>query len=570
MESKSDDSTYKSAANFAVLASIEDHVQIALALKWLCAAIRYSSSESLSLSKTRITTTNTSTSSFTIDLTPLTVTKETSCWHSLFLHTVVASGFSIPKRTEGQGLEISFSDMVVLSRTLRLVEYDRGSIAEGSQTLLIPIKRLSDNSGVQWHLEEKWSTDPSNGRRRKATTTEILSRTPFQTCLDNLDPGALKNQRNFVGWTDSALISLGTSHISSTDFSSSGAGRPQQQRTCISSYHFGFGFSHWGGATLGATATTSSISNRFCRNAKKDLEDTLQDAEMESIVLYDFNEKIAWLCPKPSVLLFMVQLCKYREIRAYHYDSEAPVPTTVPIPIPIAPRSTAGSQVALKTIRDSFEIKLEKGTKKEGTFADYLDSVCLSLDIGQQRASEAWENATKHKKAAPKGIVGFEMMEIIKELPVLNVKEERVDQPWAHIAQDGGLVLFVKGLGQPIVPSNPASLCRNWQQVPSGRNYLAAGSSGLSYLLINSARSRLSDRLAWEFRHPTRHCVSCMVNQCRRVQLLRSTENQTDQSGLWDKLSQYEQGAFIFGHRESAIKKMFALVRSPVEHRVKI
>jgi hypothetical protein len=118
-ENKFQDSSCNSTACFTILALIKDHIQIAFALGWLCAAIRYSPSESLSLSKARFTTSNSLISPFTIGLAPLTVIKETSCWHGLFLNSVIADGFSIPERTDGKGLEISFSDMVVLARTLR-------------------------------------------------------------------------------------------------------------------------------------------------------------------------------------------------------------------------------------------------------------------------------------------------------------------------------------------------------------------------------------------------------------------------------------------------------------------
>ena len=528
--------------------------------------IRHSSNELLSLSEACFKTSTSPKLPFTIELVPLEVCKKTSCWHSLFLNAVVTGGFNTPKRTEGRGLEISFGDMVGLSRTLRLVEYNKGTVAEGPQNLLIPIKRLHDDGGIQWHLEERWSTDTMKGTRRKATTAEILSKIPSRPCLDNLDLEALKTQRNFLGWTDSAQICLGTSPISNAmDFSSSGVSGPRHERTRVTSYNFGLGFSHWGGATFGATATTAFIQNRFSRTARKNLDDTLQDSEKESIVLYDSNEKTAWHCPKLSVMLYMFQIsCKLRNIRAYRTDSESQVL------IPTAPRSADGSQAALKTIRDSFEIKLEKGGKYEGKFADYIESLCLSLDLGQQRAIEAWENAVKHGKAAPKGIVGFEVMEIIKEQSVLNVKEEKVDQPWAHIAQDGGLVLFVKDLGQAIIPSNPESLCEDWQRVPPGRNYLAAGSSGLSYLLMDYARSRLSDQLSWDFKHPTSHSDNCRVSRCKRVQFLRSAEKRIHQPGLWNALCQYNNGAFVFDHQLSSWERAFALMRLKTEHKVRI
>lgn len=104
------------------------------------------------------------------------------------------------------------------------------------------------------------------------------------------------------------------------------------------------------------------------------------------------------------------------------------------------------------------------------------------------------------------------------EKSTLKVKEEVVNQPWAHLAQDGRLVLFCKGMGRLIVPSPSASPCRSWQQVPPGQNYLAAHGIDLSLLLENQAKSRLSDRLLWEFRQLVRREEKCTSNTCSVTQ----------------------------------------------------
>jgi hypothetical protein len=88
-----------------------------------------------------------------ITLLPLTpIAKDTNtnmCWHSIFSHTVIAYGFPIPNRDDGQGLEIAFETMIQLTRCLRLTQYDNGFVAEGPECLLIPEKELPRDKALQ-------------------------------------------------------------------------------------------------------------------------------------------------------------------------------------------------------------------------------------------------------------------------------------------------------------------------------------------------------------------------------------------------------------------------------------
>ena len=476
--SSSHQSLCESIMEFTVAASSDTCVQIACFLSWLCAATRYSQHERICHSNIKWSIND---SGLIIEQAPSTFVQHKVCWHNLFSNTVIATQFSIPQRHQGEGLEIRLSDMLSLARSLRMLELHRCFVAEAPQNLLIVMAKCSDDGGYQWHLEEKRCPDSREGKTKKFTTAEILSRPKFSSCLRGINIDILKDARHFLGWTPSAEIVLATSVRKPSDFISSGAQGPSHTRTRITAYNLGVGFSHWGGASLGVTATTSSIATRYARQAEKDLQDTLQDFKCESIVVFDYSKKTAWQLPTLSVLLYMIQLlCAYRGFCAYDKINDS----ATQVAIPVARREANGGKAALRAINASLHLRLRR-LGKDISFWELAEAVCLSLEIGQQFANDAWDSAVKHNRAAPKCIVGFELMELVKESTMLQVKEELVDQPWAYLAQDGRLVLFCRDVGQAIAPSPKISnLCNSWQQVPSGMHYLVAHGFGLQTLWV--------------------------------------------------------------------------------------
>jgi hypothetical protein len=138
---------------------------------------------------------------------------EASCWQQLFKHTVVATNFPIPPRSQGMGLEISFADMTLLARSLNLVEYDMGLVAEGLRTLLIPVKELKEDDAVQWHLEEKFQTS-SNEKSRKLHASRILRQYEFMNWYRDLNSKRLQGRRCFLGWAGSVGVEVGTAKLS--------------------------------------------------------------------------------------------------------------------------------------------------------------------------------------------------------------------------------------------------------------------------------------------------------------------------------------------------------------------
>lgn len=81
--------------------------------------------------------------------------------------------------------------------------------------------------------------------------------------------------------------------------------------------------------------------------------------------------------------------------------------------------------------------------------------------------------------------------------------------------------------------------------------------------LENLDHSRLSDRVEWDFNRPARHDESCTVDTCSCpvLQILRPVGHRVAQPDLYDRLSQFRHGAFIFHHSTSRIRSSLSAVR---------
>jgi hypothetical protein len=137
-------SPYESRATIIAQANFKNLLAITATITWLCAAVRHSP-DGQKLSTFSLSPDKNALMQFVVSPGDL-IDKDSdeSCWHALFKHQVIASGFPIPQRRTGKGLEISYANLVTLAQSLELVEYRDGLVAEGLETLLIPIAKLSE------------------------------------------------------------------------------------------------------------------------------------------------------------------------------------------------------------------------------------------------------------------------------------------------------------------------------------------------------------------------------------------------------------------------------------------
>jgi hypothetical protein len=77
-----------------------------------------------------------------------------SCWHSLVGNSVIATGFPIPPRSNGEiGLQSPLELMAALARIPLATRYFDGYVFKGRSIILVPVEKKG--SSFQWHLFQK-------------------------------------------------------------------------------------------------------------------------------------------------------------------------------------------------------------------------------------------------------------------------------------------------------------------------------------------------------------------------------------------------------------------------------
>lgn len=481
----------------------DDHVQMACAISWLCAAIKSSGNEKLCLSETPIATIPLgSGSTRKVLIGPsqlLPVSGDVLCWHALFNYAVVATGFSISPRAEGIGLEISFADMILLAQSKSIDEYDGGLIAEGLSTLLIPMKRLDQDNALQWHLKEKPSRAVRQGYRQWHNQVIDLLKDSvsggWYNNTTNLED--ISSRRAFLGWTGSAKIMLGTTAPRHIGVSGLSGNQPKRNKI---SHAIGFSGGQWFNITGQHTSTPVSTTTRYTRVDKEEVRNRLLKAVTNQIILYDRLKKTAWLLPEASVLLCLTQQWISRwKYNVYDGDTRRPIPAVA--------ITTNDGATSLQTLTSSLDLRLYPQDPSMGgalrTFSDLLEGLYFSMDRAQEALDKAAEEAHDLGVATPKYIRGVEFMAIALEERHPEVKESKVEQPWACMCEHISIVLVCSNLGQAIAPSDPFSLCNTWRTVPEGQEYMVATVSSINTILDANPhpdgghRGRLSTGISW-------------------------------------------------------------------------
>lgn len=547
---------------FTIDANLDDHCDLASAISWVCAAVRHGNTEGLSESRVSFETIPRSEGipEILIKLSPLVPINEEKrpveekkpcwCWHSLFAHTVIAHGFPISHRKEGRGLELSFQNMLVLARSLRLIEYDNGLIAEGLDNLIIPIVELQEDDALQWHLE--WKTPLT-------LASDILAGDSFLNRYKTTDLQKLADKRTFLGWTKNALVVLGTERFNQNfpieNIRRSGASVLRNDGFRPVSYNMTVGTNAIPGLVFqGQTMIAQAFDGNYTATRKYDkiFRDRLYDSAKRNVIIANWKGQTFWYLPETSVILYMIGL--YIKKRGYEVQQAENESSPFRPSFLYADQRADGGQAAREKLRKCMRLRL---SAEDTSFTlDFLIGKYLfELDLERQELHEVLRTARELKKDPPDSIVGYELLDVVLEKTPLLAKviSFRDPQPWAFLAEETP-VLVVEDLGRAIVTSEPHTLCDRWKQVPAGRNYLVATVPAIHYLIEGRGGFKLSDQIRWDFSDSliNSHTIGSK-STVLHTQKLRSVEkhflawNRDQQNDPRPLLSGVSNGAFIFG-----------------------
>jgi hypothetical protein len=116
------------------------------------------------------------------------------CWHNLFQHCAIVSGYPIPSRpSQRPGLEIPFDMMAALACAERITPFNGNLIVKGFSTLLFPT--YYEDGCMFWHLV--YNEDCS---RISYADDRVFLPPETESPLMQLRPSDVDHARHIVGW----------------------------------------------------------------------------------------------------------------------------------------------------------------------------------------------------------------------------------------------------------------------------------------------------------------------------------------------------------------------------------
>jgi hypothetical protein len=173
-------------------------VTVAQQLAWLGAACRASTGQ-LAFCCTTFSEVHDSQVKFpglvfdiTYDVSSIGLEATESCWHDLVGNSVIATGFPISARDNGEvGLHVPLELMGALARIPVATRFCGGYVLKSRSVMLVPVDKKGNS--IQWHLIQKHD----RGRMRYHDLSILC---PNRLLFDVFDEEDLSSTNCFLGW----------------------------------------------------------------------------------------------------------------------------------------------------------------------------------------------------------------------------------------------------------------------------------------------------------------------------------------------------------------------------------
>ena len=385
--------------------------------------------------------------------------RDQSCWLPLFSNPVIARGFGIPEREDGeQGLEVPLEIMAALGGARHVSEYEGGLVLKGYSAMFVPIS--CQQSSVQWHLI------CASGEER-IPYREASVQCPNRALVGQLNHEKLSTTRTFLGWWKEAQTHLATADVDygNIDWSNAKeAGSPPRLT----------------GGTVGVSKIlTAQVSfhlgakdGSYHYSQQGPFQRTVDRAEKFPIVLYDQKDRRAWLVSALAVILHIIQLRNH--IKPFVVGGND---------VQISPLDPSRQgHAAREAVARNKSLKLfdcETDEEKEYCFRDAILDTESFLDRLREKEATIQANPGMAVHTTWQDtLYGWELMDVAEEERHLKHKAQVLEKTagrWYDLVKDvDAVVLFASGLGDIIRPrSESAELCQKWRSLPKGKDYLA-------------------------------------------------------------------------------------------------
>ncbi|KUJ09813.1 uncharacterized protein LY89DRAFT_740880 [Mollisia scopiformis] len=525
-------------------------------LAWIGAAGRESSHPNeIGISIPRITRQITSRPTFTIDATIESIDSKSNgqesrpngtCWHYMLRNPVVVKGYPIPRREHGErGLEIQLPLMAALGNAERATVFDEGLVIKGHSTMFVPTKQ--EEQSVLWHF--LFHEDETRMSYLEAAKY-CQSRVP----LEELDASHLETSRNFVGWSSSVYLQTGTRsenikydkiRWTGSNYASPGCAF---EKVSISAGKI---------MSAGVTFARGIKDTPLYLNRAMAYEQEIHDAGNMYVVLYDIADKRAWLVDGANALLHLTctqlatvwsQKSRLFNLEDFHYADVNNGPTAAASAL-LDPdnrkmaifeevetwkevTTTVGN--AATTLNSAIKEE-HKEKKTQWCYEDLVRQLYHVLELMHDYQVKILTSSVTGLRFTDRDkLEGFALMDIV-DGPSAILPRVAILKPsgkgWVDFTKSiCAITLMARGFGE-LIKSNSHSnvLCREWQSVPTGRDYLVACISTLSKICErqgdpDAIPMELAQGIFWHKAHMMFESCKCgkstQDSTCDRVQVL--------------------------------------------------
>ncbi|KAF2490780.1 hypothetical protein BU16DRAFT_134693 [Lophium mytilinum] len=476
---------------------------------------------------------------------------ENPCWLPLFSGATIARNFPIPERQDQTGLEIPIDIMAGIAGVRHAVEYAGGVVMKGFSSMFVPIERLGNL--VQWHLISSSDCDT------RLSYKDVLERCKNRATLKDVSLDSLRTTRAIVGWCNTASTTLGSALANYENLDYSGAKDAESSLKCAGGT---LGFQQFGVAQADFSFGPKDGKCHFQRNGP--YESIVKIAEKTPVTLYDTAENRAWLVPASSVILHIAQHRNWLE--PFQVDGQ---------------RVNLFSSLAkCSSIRDILlrNASIELSDYERYTFKDMVTNIWSLLEfLLDQNVRIDRTAGGAIEKPCQDILKGFEFKAVVEELSPFRQKQAKIKKTcggWPTLVRDiDALVLFANGFEDLILPleDESADLCRLWQRVPKGQDYLATSVKTLTDLYnvagCRTSRAYLtSTELQWHRGTSTlfEPCKNPGAYRCECVRLQRILPKSATGTIIPPgSLTEAKDGAVIFGHSSTVLQTLKPTFKVP-------
>jgi hypothetical protein len=530
-------------------------IQAAQQLTWMASAFRTQPSPPDSpMGLSRVVFQAAGSNRFSINCLPFQPAPDTngSCWLPLFKGCVIAQGFPTPERGSEIGVEMSLDAMACLSCVEYPVHNDGVIVLKGWSAVLYPVRASSDFGMIQWHLVS--CDDPDDEQLVKSLTSVTYVRNWKDASLDTI-----RHSRSFLGYCSSARTHLGAKDYEpqSSD-RKSGAGLERSRIFWQKKVGVSMGTGGMGAFGFTAAGELGFSKMLFANmSARENFGRVLDLSKKTPVLIYDVSKLTAWLVPELMVVLHIT--------RSWFLEREDLAEREID-KLPSVNVSEDGGQAAYDAITSNTSLEFKRTTADAQAWK-FMEIVKDSLrilkacrdtsDRSQSSNSASWLLSWFQ---APR-LYGWDMADMIDARDYTYRKEismhKNSDDKWISCIANHPdvLVLLCRDIQPPIRPAESEQICRNWNPVPSGENYLVSTLRCLKDLARHCNGGddgrKLTEKCYWSRPPGSNPFVECNYKSrsgCDRLQTL------VDKGAIRPKTLP-NAGAVVFGSGAQIIEK---------------